>query len=192
MPSANHIPSRDSVGARAAGSGEQFPALPGLSQDCPGGQEGTSQQVSSTQLPDMQSVGSSHAPPFGTPVLVGVTVGVDVGVDVGVCVMVGLAVAVLVGVDVGVGVLVGLAVAVLVGVGVSVDVGVGVLVGVAVDVGVAVEVGVGVEVDVGVTVGVAVGAAHMFKGGVQSPAPVLQQATVTPIPRKAQVWEQLP
>jgi hypothetical protein len=77
-------PPRDSAGAGAVGSGEHIPVLPGLSQDCPGGQEGSAQQVSSTQLPDMQSVESSQAPPFGTPVPVGVTVGVLVAVPVGV------------------------------------------------------------------------------------------------------------
>ena len=75
-------PPADSAGARWDGSGEHSPAWPGLSQDCPGGQEGSAQHVSSTQLPDTQSVGSLHAPPFGTFVAVGVTVGVLVTVPV--------------------------------------------------------------------------------------------------------------
>lgn len=45
------------------------------------------QQVSSTQLPDTQSTGSSQPPPFGTLVSVAVAVGalVAVGVLAGVC-----------------------------------------------------------------------------------------------------------
>ena len=65
-------PPRDSTGAGAFGFGEQTPALPGLSQDCPGGQEGWSQHASSTQLPEMQSAPSLQAPPFGMRVAVGV------------------------------------------------------------------------------------------------------------------------
>jgi len=58
-----------------------------LSQDWPGGQDGSVQQVSSTQLPDTQSTGSSQPPPFGTLVSVAVAVGalVAVGVLAGVC-----------------------------------------------------------------------------------------------------------
>jgi hypothetical protein len=85
-------PPRDSAGAGSLGSCEQTPALPGLSQDCPGGQEGSAQQVSSTQLVDTQSASLSQAPPFGTPVWVGVTVRVLVAVpvDVRVGVIVGV------------------------------------------------------------------------------------------------------
>ena len=79
-------PPGDSAGARWDGSGEHSPAWPGLSQDCPGGQKGSAQQVSSTQLPDMQSVGVMQAPPFGTAVAVLVTVGVLVTVLVDVTV----------------------------------------------------------------------------------------------------------
>jgi hypothetical protein len=123
-----------------------------LSQDCPGGQEGSAQQVSSTQLPDMQSASASQAPPFGAGVRVGVAVGVLVAVAVGVTV--GVRVGVLVGV------LLGVTVGVLVGVrvGVAVGVSVGLLVGVLVGVCVGVEVGVTVGVSVGVLVGVALGA----------------------------------
>jgi len=88
------------AGAGTIGSGEQFPALPGWSQDCPGGQSGSAQQVSSTQFPDMQSVGSAQPPPLGTPVLVGVAVGVIVAVFV--TVAVGVSVGVMVGVFVAV------------------------------------------------------------------------------------------
>jgi hypothetical protein len=126
-------PLRDIAGAGAVGFGEQTPALPGLLlQDCPGGQEGSAQQTSSTQFPDLQSVGSSHAPPLGLPVPVGVTVGVVVGVPVVVGVRVTVAVLVPVLVDVTVGVLVDVRVGVEVGVivGVLVGVRVGVTVGV--------------------------------------------------------------
>ncbi len=170
------IPPPDSTGAGALGFGEQIPACPGLSHDSPCGQEGWAQQVSSTQLPDMQSVGCSHAPPSGMPVPVGVTVAVSVAVPVDVPVAVGVAVCVTVPVDVVVAVAVAVwvdvpvdvAVEVLVDVpvAVAVDMGVGVLVGVAVPVAVevlvdvpvavAVDVGVGVLVAVPVSLGVAV------------------------------------
>jgi hypothetical protein len=104
--------------------GEHTPACNGLLQDCPGGQEASAQQTSSTQFPELQSDESSHALPFGLPVPVDVTVGVLVGV--GVSVEVDVAVAVLV--EVTVGVLVGVCV------GVEVCVAVGVLVGVSVGV----------------------------------------------------------
>jgi hypothetical protein len=109
-------PPRDSAGAGCDRSSEHSPAWPGLLQDGPGGQEGSAQQVSSTQLFDTQSAGSSQAPAFGTRVWVGVTVGVLL--MVGVCVIVGVLVGVRVGVEdgVAVGVLVGVAVGVLVGV----------------------------------------------------------------------------
>jgi hypothetical protein len=113
-------PPADSAGARWDGSGEHSPAWPRLSQDCPGGQEGSAQHVSSTQLPDTQSVGSLHAPPFGTFVAVGVTVGVLVTVPV----------------EVTVGVVVALRVWVAVPVAVAVSVRVRVAVEVEVDVGV--------------------------------------------------------
>ncbi len=79
-------PAGDSAGATCAGSGEQSPTRPGLSQDCPGGQKGSAQQVSSTQLPDMQSEGVVHAPPFGRSVAVLVAAGVLVTVPVDVTV----------------------------------------------------------------------------------------------------------
>ena len=168
------IPPRDSTGAGAFGFGEQTPAWPGLSHDCPGGQKGSAQQVSSTQFPDMQSVGCSQAPPFGMPVPVGVTVGVSVAVPVDVpvavtvavwvtvpvdvAVAVAVAVRVDVRVDVAVEVLVDVPVAVAVRLDVPVDVAVEVLVdvpvAVAVDVAVAVLVAVPVPVAVGVSVGV--------------------------------------
>jgi len=114
--SASSMPLREMAGAGIVGSGEQFPTLPGLSQDWPGGQEGSAQHVSSTQLPDMQSVGASQLPPSGRPVLVGVAVGVLVGVSVTVAVGVTVGVSVEVAVGVCVGVLVGVSVGVSVGV----------------------------------------------------------------------------
>jgi hypothetical protein len=75
---------RDSVGAGALGFGEHVPALPGLLQDWPGGQEISAQQVLSTQLPDMHWAGLLQASPFGRPGRVGVAVSVVVGVPVGV------------------------------------------------------------------------------------------------------------
>ncbi len=101
-------PRRDSAGAGAVGC-EHSPALPGLLHDCPDGQEACAQQVSSTQLPDMQTAISLHAPPFGTSVGVGVALAVlvavadavFVGVPVWVCVGVAVSVAVSVGVFVG-------------------------------------------------------------------------------------------
>jgi len=91
-----------------------MPALPGTPQDCPGGQAGSTQQVSSTQLPETQSVGTSQPAPFGAGVRVGVTVGVWDGDPVAVGVRVGVEVGVLVGVEevVGVGVDVGVRVGV--------------------------------------------------------------------------------
>jgi len=129
--SATSAPCGDIVGAGAAWFGAQTPAWPGTLHDCPAGHEAVAQQTSSTQLPERQSVGSRHEPPFGFGVRVGVTVGVLVGVWDGV--KVGVAVGVLVGVAVGVwvGVNVGVADGVLVGVlvGVSVGVKLGVAVG---------------------------------------------------------------
>ncbi len=60
------------------------PGETGLSQDSPCGQLGSTQHVSSTQLPDMQFAPASHREPSGSGVLVGVTVGVGVEVGVGV------------------------------------------------------------------------------------------------------------
>lgn len=115
--------------------------------------------MSSTQLPEMQSVGASQPAPFGAGVRVEVTVAVCVGVDVGVAV--GVDEAVRVGVDVGVSVSVKVAVelGVLVGVteGESVGVRVGVTVGVSVGLLEGVSVGVLVGDAVGVSVGVSVG-----------------------------------
>src|SRR4029450_3408367 len=90
------------------GPADPAPACPVVSQDCPGGQKGSAQQVSSTQLPDMQSVGVLQAPPFGTAVGVIVTVGVlvTVAVDVTVGVIVTVGVLVTVAVDMTVGVVV--------------------------------------------------------------------------------------
>ena len=93
---------REMAGAGAIGSAEHVPTFPGLSQDCPGGQEASAQHTSSTQLPEMQSTGSSQLPPFGAGVLDGVAVGVAVADGVAVGVSVGVAVAVEVGVSVGV------------------------------------------------------------------------------------------
>jgi len=175
-------PPRDRTGAGAFGFGEQTPAWPGLSHDCPGGQEGSAQQVSSTQFPDMQSVGCSQAPPFGMPVPVGVTVGVSVAVPVDVPVAVTVAVWVTVPVDVEVAVAVAVrvdvrvdvAVTVLVDVPVAVAVDVAVAVLVAVPVGVAVGVSVGVEdgVALGVSVGVAVGVGEGAQVPSQNPDPM--------------------
>lgn len=156
-------PLRDNAGAAAAGFCEHIPAWPGLSQDCAGGHTGSAQQVLSTQFPDMQSAGSSHAPPFGTPP-VGVTVGVLVAVAVAVgggvivAVRVTVPVAVIVGVELGVlgGVPVPVAVAVPVLVAVAVGVSAGVMVAVSVSVAVAVIVGVELGVSDGVAVSVAV------------------------------------
>ena len=89
---ATSTPPPDNAGAGSLGSGEHIPALPGLSQDCPGGQKGTAQQVSLTQLPDRQSAGSSQGWPFSAGARVDVTVGVlvaeAVAVTVGVAVRV--------------------------------------------------------------------------------------------------------
>ena len=84
MIAAASMPARDSAGTGALRVGEHVPALPGLLQDCPGGQEASAQQVLSTQLPDMHWAGVLQAPPFGRPGRVGVAVGVIVGVLVGV------------------------------------------------------------------------------------------------------------
>jgi hypothetical protein len=62
------------------------------------------QQVSSTQLPEKQSVGTSQPAPFGAGVRVGVTVDVWDGDPVAVGVRVGVELGVLVGVEEGVGV----------------------------------------------------------------------------------------
>jgi hypothetical protein len=96
MARVSSTPWREIAGAGATVSGEQMPTLPGpgLSQDSPGGQDGSAQHTASTQLPDIQFDGSAQPAPIGAPVLVGVTVGVLVGVLVGVTV--GLVVAVLV------------------------------------------------------------------------------------------------
>lgn len=127
------MPLRDTAGAGSLRSCVQTPGLPGLSQDCPGGHEGSAQQVLSTQFPEMQSLGSSHAPPFGACVAVGVTVRVPVDVRVDVAVRV--TVAVLVWVPVAVWVDVCVTVAVAVAVGVLVTVAVAVAVAVRVDCG---------------------------------------------------------
>jgi hypothetical protein len=137
------MPPRDSAGAGSLGFCEQTPALPGLSQDCPGGQEGSAQQVSSTQKVDTHWVPSSQSPPFGTRVWVGVTVRVLVTVAVAVAVLVRVAVALEVGVFDTVAVAVVVAVAVLVAVAVAVAVAVTVLLAVAVGVSLGVLVGVG-------------------------------------------------
>jgi hypothetical protein len=92
---AQRTPPRERAGAGAT-SGEQVPRFSALSQDWPAGQEGSAQQVSLTQLPEMQSPPSTQSPPSGTSVLVGVTLGVRVrvgdgladGVAVGVAVFV--------------------------------------------------------------------------------------------------------
>ena len=89
------------------------PALPGTPHDCPGLQAGSRQQVSSTQLPETQSVRSSQPAPFGAGVAVGVVVRVADGDGLFVAVGVWVAVRVLVGVEEGV------AVAVADGVGVG-------------------------------------------------------------------------
>ncbi|MGD9724697.1 MAG: hypothetical protein AB7U76_25960 [Pirellulales bacterium] len=100
--SVNSMPLRETAGAGALGSGEHTPALPGLSQDCPGGHAASAQHTSSTQLPEMQSAGSAHAAPSDAAPLVGVALGVSVGVLV--TAAVGLTVGVAVGVSVGVSV----------------------------------------------------------------------------------------
>jgi len=64
LAKARSSPPGDRVGACAA-SAAQVPARPGTAQDCPGGQEASAQQVSSTQLPETQSVGFSQLSPFG-------------------------------------------------------------------------------------------------------------------------------
>jgi hypothetical protein len=59
-------PERETVGAGAIGSGEQMPRLPGpgFAHDWPGGQDGSAQHTSLTQLPDEQSAGSEQPAPF--------------------------------------------------------------------------------------------------------------------------------
>ena len=146
-------------------SAAHVPALPGTPQDCPAGQAGSTQQLSSTQLPETQSVGSSQPAPFGAGAPVGVVVRVADGEAVFVAVRVCVAVPVLVAVevavlvDVAVGVAVGdpVDVVVAVAVAVSVSVGVGVPVCVAVAVAVSGAVAVAVAVSVGDPVDVAVG-----------------------------------
>jgi hypothetical protein len=134
---ATSTPAGDNTGAGSDRSGEHSPAWPELPQDCPRGQDGSAQQVSSTQLADTHSAGASQAPPLGANVGVGVTVGVSVTVSVDVAVAVAVAVRVCVAVAVPVAVVVAVAVAVAVRVSVAVSVPVelgvwvGVLVGVA-------------------------------------------------------------
>ncbi len=82
-------PPRDNAGT-GADVCEHSPT--GLLQNCPGGQDASAQQVSSTQLPDKHSVASVHAPPFGARVWVGVTVAVRVAVAVAVAVGVAVSV----------------------------------------------------------------------------------------------------
>ena len=153
-------------------SAAHVPALPGTPQDCPEGQAGSTQQVSSTQLPERQSIGSSQPAPFGAGAPIGlvrvadgeavfvavrVCVAVRVLVAVEVAVLVDVAVDVAVGDPVDVAVAVAVAVSVSVGVGVSVCVAVAVAVSVAVAVAVAVSVGDPVDVAVGDSLDVAVG-----------------------------------
>ncbi len=76
----------ETTGAGAIGSSVHMPALPGsgLLHDWPGGQDASAQHTSSTQLPERQSVGSAHVPPFGSAIRVGVTLGEAVEVPVAV------------------------------------------------------------------------------------------------------------
>src|SRR5215475_12699263 len=126
MSSAAAIANARGVSVGAGATPAHVPRCPGRSHRPKVGLQAVLQQTPSTQKPVAHSAGVEHAPPCGTPVLVGVAVGVLVGVSVTVGVLVG------VWVGVAVGVLVGVFVGVLVGVFVGVFVGVlvGVLVGV--------------------------------------------------------------